>query len=29
MGYWGRIGIYELFIVDEKICEMMYEGVGE
>ncbi|AIG00523.1 MAG: type II secretion system protein GspE [Alteromonas sp.] len=28
-GYRGRTGIHELLIVDEKIREMMHEGVGE
>lgn len=28
-GYRGRTGIHELLLVDEKIREMMHEGVGE
>ncbi|MEC9168411.1 MAG: type II secretion system protein GspE, partial [Pseudomonadota bacterium] len=28
-GYRGRTGIHELLLVDEKVREMMHEGVGE
>lgn len=28
-GYCGCIGIYELLVVDEIICEMIYSGKGE
>lgn len=28
-GYWGCIGIYELFVVDDCVCVLIYEGQGE